>query len=100
MMSDTLLPKALMDAIERQPPDIGGSHTWVCGCVEYQIDSEKSISLCNYHGGFEDALKLVADMVDEALAILNSTAYGYPQRVLQVSILLEQIKKDSVVNDG
>jgi len=92
-------PKMLLESIERQPPDIGGSHTWVCGCVEYEVYGKSSISLCNYHGGFEDALIAITDVVDEALAILNSTAYGCPQRVLQASSLLEQIKKDCAPAD-
>jgi hypothetical protein len=90
----------LREAIERQPPDVGGSHTWVCGCVEFQIEGKKSVSLCNYHGGYEDALTLIAGQLELAMEMLNNESYGCQQRGLQASSVLEQIIKDCVVEDG
>jgi hypothetical protein len=89
------LPPLLWEAIERQPPDIGGSYTWVCGCVEYT----GSISLCSYHGGYEDALTVIAGKLESAVELLDSPLYGLPQRALRARTMLEQIRKDCGVTD-
>ena len=91
--------RLLQEAIERQPPDIGGSHTWVCGCVEYEVHGKSSISLCAYHGGYEDALTLIADQLAVAVELLESPLYGLPQRALRARTMLEQIRKDCGVVD-
>ena len=85
------LSKTLRDAIERQPLDITGRYTRICGCVEY----DGGMSLCDYHGGFEDALEAIVDRISPALELLQRSGDGWSARALQARALLEQIKKDS-----
>ena len=90
------LSRMLRESIERQPLDITGKYTRICGCVEYG----SGMSLCDYHGGFEDALEVVVDRISPALELLQESGDGWPSRALQARALLEQIKKDGLEQEG